>query len=118
MGKNESGKSANVTRPSKKAAESAHKTPFRIASDPFVAGRPGEDAHKYEVTQTPISTPAYEELGELPSSYDHDTVFLIARDPQWLFTYWDVNWAPHPASAMKDGERKVYLKVFSAARGE
>lgn len=95
----------------------ARKASFRLSSQPNVGSREVEDAHKYEVTQTPVS-PAYEELGELPSSYGSGTIYLIARDPQWLFTYWDINWSAYPASAMKDGERKIYLKVFNAGGEE
>ena len=33
---------------------------------------------------------------ELPHSYGVDTIFLIAQDPHWLFTYWDIAIAKHP----------------------
>ncbi len=33
---------------------------------------------------------------ELPHSYGVDTIFLIAQDPHWLFTYWDIDIAKHP----------------------
>lgn len=32
----------------------------------------------------------------LPHSYGVDTIFLIAQDPHWLFTYWDIDIAKHP----------------------
>ncbi len=43
------------------------------------------------------TAPAFEDLGELPASYYEDTLFLVARDPRWLFSYWDFDWAKYPA---------------------
>lgn len=33
---------------------------------------------------------------DLPHTYGMDTIFLIAQDPHWLFTYWDIDIAKHP----------------------
>ncbi len=35
-------------------------------------------------------------LGELPHSYGLDTIFLVAQEPHWLFTYWDIDISRHP----------------------
>lgn len=32
----------------------------------------------------------------LPRSYGFETLFLIAQDPHWLFTYWDIDISRHP----------------------
>ncbi len=77
-------------------------------------GPTNEDAHKYEVAPGAPSSPAYEDLGALPGSYGTTELFLIARDPRWLFTYWDVNWAQFPTSKMRDGERKIFLKILES----
>ncbi len=37
-----------------------------------------------------------EALGSLPHGYGTDTVFLVAQDPNWLFTYWDIDISRHP----------------------
>ena len=50
--------------------------------------RPG-GSHRYAG-----SIPAYEDLGALPDSYGEDVLFLVARDPRWLFCYWDFDWTP------------------------
>jgi hypothetical protein len=42
---------------------------------------------------------AFENLGELPHGYGEDTIFLIAQEPHWLFTYWDIDIAKHPGGA-------------------
>lgn len=42
---------------------------------------------------------SFEDLGELPHGYGTDTIFLIAQEPHWLFTYWDIDIARHPGGA-------------------
>jgi len=85
---------------------------FQISRDPL-GDQPLTDpgAHKFQSARdyepAAPETPAYQDLGELPQSYGENTLFLIARDPHWLFSYWDVNWAAFPA---RDG--KFYLKLF------
>jgi hypothetical protein len=48
--------------------------------------------------------PAPEHLGELPSGYGD--MFVVARDPHWLFTYWDFDYSKLP------GQRQLGLQVF------
>jgi hypothetical protein len=38
--------------------------------------------------------PESEQLGELPSGYGD--MFVVARDPHWLFTYWDFDYSKFP----------------------
>jgi hypothetical protein len=45
-----------------------------------------------------------EDVGELPSGYGD--MFVIARDPHWLFTYWDCDYSQFPS------QRQLYLQVF------
>ncbi|MBV8814148.1 MAG: DUF4912 domain-containing protein [Verrucomicrobia bacterium] len=45
-----------------------------------------------------------EDLGELPSGYGD--MFVIARDPHWLYTYWDFDYSQFPR------QRQLYLQVF------
>lgn len=37
-----------------------------------------------------------DQLGDLPYSYGTDTLFLVAQEPHWLFTYWDIDISRHP----------------------
>jgi hypothetical protein len=46
----------------------------------------------------------FEDLGPLPTGYGE--MFLIARDPHWLFTYWDFDYANFPTS------RKLLIEVY------
>ncbi len=38
----------------------------------------------------PTPEPVAEDQYEFPPSYDRDTVVLLARDPHWLYSYWDI----------------------------
>jgi hypothetical protein len=113
MGNSSSGTTSEETgdlKPKKNGAFQISKEPL---GDPPL---PDPAAHKYETTreeipEPPPSAPAFEHLGELPISYGADTLFLVARDPHWLFSYWDINWFPWQAKAT-DG--KFYLKLFTA----
>ncbi len=48
-------------------------------------------------------------LGELPQSYGSDTIFLIAQEPHWLFTYWDIDISRHPGG-------KTFLRVYEGEK--
>lgn len=34
--------------------------------------------------------------GDLPRSYGEEILFLVAQEPHWLFTYWDIDISRHP----------------------
>jgi uncharacterized protein len=89
---------------------------FQISQEPVTAGESEIEAHKFEVAPEPVSgpkpaTPEFEDLGQLPATYQEDTLFLVARDPRWLFAYWDFDWTRYPASAMRYGYAQFFLKV-------
>lgn len=85
--------------------ESAENTNgFRITSAPVVSNEYVEQESKYLPSVDPGTKPEFEHLGELPSGYDE--MFVIARDPHWLFTYWDFDYSKFPAG------RQLYLQVF------
>ena len=57
-------------------------------------------------TPPPESTPInIDQLGELPQAYGSDTIFLVAQEPHWLFTYWDIDISRHPGG-------KTFLRVY------
>ena len=78
---------------SEKSAENQNR--FQVsAQGPAKGGSPG----------SPTSQPAYEDLGELPSGYGE--MFVVARDPHCLFSYWDFDYAEFPQS------RKLFLRIY------
>lgn len=118
MGNSKTGKSQSTATNGPAGAKKTGS--FQISNEPVVHGKSGENVHKYEAAPEPqaaigaaVAHMAYEELGQLPESYGVNSIFLIARDPQWLFTYWDIDWSGFPANAAKDGAKKIFLKVFS-----
>jgi uncharacterized protein len=104
-----------------KTGEPKTGTSFQVSKEPVVYGEMQEviegDSHKFEVAPGSVESapaPVYEDLGELPGSYDEDTLFLTARDPRWLFTYWDFNWGQYSPSLMRGGVRQFFLKITTA----
>jgi len=94
---------------------------FTLRQEPVV-GLESEVA-KYEVAPERVVLPtlvrpAYEDLGELPASYHVDTLFLTARDPRWLFCYWDFDWTRVPSGAFRYGVPMFFLKVVRATGPE
>ncbi len=47
-------------------------------------------------------------LGSLPRSYGEEMVFLVAQDPNLLFTYWDIDISRHPGGP-------CFLRIEDAA---
>ena len=126
MGNSKSGKTQSTTTNAGAGAKKSRS--FEISNEPVVHGKAAEDVHKYEAAPTPgaavesvaaaVLHSAYEDLGPLPESYSSNSIFLIARDPQWLFTYWDIDWSNYPGNAAKDGGKKIFLKIFEGDREE
>jgi len=50
-----------------------------------------KDAHASVATDDLLNN-----LGSLPRSYGEEVMFLVAQDPHWLFTYWDIDISRHP----------------------
>jgi hypothetical protein len=113
--------SENNPDPSKSTAsnEARKNGSFQIAREPVIASVEEVEAYKFEIGSATEGTggavPAYENLGELPESYFEDTLFLVARDPRWLFSYWDFNWARYSAANFRGGVKQFFLKVTTTA---
>lgn len=87
--------------------EQAHDTTssaFRISSSPVV---------DFEENRTAEA----EVFAELPRSYGQSIVFAMARDPEMLFVYWDIDW-PKAFAAAAPANQKVYLRVQDADGAE
>ena len=70
---------------------------FSISAQPVVA----------EVEQRP----ATDELPLLPRSYRTQTLWIVPRDPESLFAFWDVDW-PTAFATEKPAQRKVHLRLI------
>ena len=87
---------------------------FSISPEPLV----GDDAPLPVAAVASAARPAYEDLGELPATYNEDTLFLVARDPRWLFAYWDFNWTRLAKGAFRFGVPMFFLKIARADGAE
>ena len=91
---------------------------FKVSKKTVVQSKTEEDVHKYEATRGPSPVPAFEELGNLPECYGEEILYLIARDPHWLFAYWEIDWSKYPKSKMQKGEHRIFLKISTADGAE
>lgn len=62
---------------------------------------------------TTSQKPAYEELGELPEAYGSKKLFLVCRDPEWAFVYWDLSWQQFQDAARLSADHRIYLQIYS-----
>jgi uncharacterized protein len=93
-------------------------TGFSLSQEPLIHSE--TLTAEVAVAERPLAStaPDFEDLGDLPSTYDEDTLFLVARDPRWLFSYWDFDWAKVPNTAFRFGVRVFYLRLLKADGGE
>ena len=87
---------------SKESAEKQNS--FRIASDPILSEETKRKGSEGQDPIGPTDKLKFEDLGALPTGYGE--MFAIARDPHWLFTYWDFDYAKFPTP------RKLFLEVY------
>jgi hypothetical protein len=89
---------------------SKKKSGFRTIPDPVPSEKTQGPESKSKAPVGPADKLKFEDLGPLPSGYGE--MFLIARDPHWLFTYWDFDYAKFPTS------RKLFIQVYRNAELE
>ena len=110
-------------------------------ADRFVRGMEDltrSEAAPFELSQEPVTpegeiapgsrpavpAPAYEHLGELPATYNTQSVYLVAYDPKQLFAYWDVDWTGGPATpyalhvCRADGSLEQKAEIAAAEAGK
>ena len=78
-------------------------------------------AHKFVLQPFCPSTkesepPSFEQLGELPESYGSRRLFLTARDPRWLYAYWDFTWQQLRDAEQESPSGQIFLQVFIPGR--
>lgn len=79
---------------------------FQLHKKPVIPSPSDADLPPAADPQASSSTDL-DHLGELPHSYGSDTLFLVAQEPFWLFTYWDIDISHHPGGL-------AYLRVLNA----
>ena len=66
----------------------------------------------HAVPEVSLGTIRDENFGRLPETYHQNTLFLTARDPRWLFSYWDFQGDQIPSSEMREGRKLFFLRVM------
>lgn len=78
-----------------------------------------QDVHKFDVSGSEYvhpQKPAYEDLGELPHAYGTRRLFLAARDPYYLFAYWDFTHEQLVEEAWsKAHDHQTFLQVYRSS---
>jgi hypothetical protein len=87
---------------SKKGSQKSSES--RKATDPTREDKASVPGTKATGPNDPDDKLKFEDLGTLPTGYGE--MFLIARDPHWLFTYWDFDYSKFPTA------RKLFLEVY------
>jgi len=95
-------------------------SPFTIGTEPVIPSRVETPDLSSIPAVPPTLEPApevssYEQLGSLPASYQTGQLFLAARDPHWLFVYWDLDLSLFDVSLILEDDATFYLKVFTTA---
>jgi hypothetical protein len=65
----------------------------------------------------PFTPPAYEDLGTLPESYGTRKLFLVARDPNIVFVYWDLDSLQYQEAVRAAHDGKVFLELYVPGEG-
>ncbi len=68
--------------------------------------------HKFEVTPPVAKQTTPEPRTELPESYGTGRLFLAARDPRWLYAYWDLSGAQMDNYRKQAADGRLILRVF------
>ena len=101
-------------RASATAAEPERAKPRRAAT-PVRSVAEEVSAHKFEVTPPahPVKQQlADEKLGDLPESYGTERLYLTARDPRWLYAYWDMSGQQMARHRVKAVDGRIVLRIF------
>lgn len=98
-------------RVAKPAAKAAAKTAPKLKATPKVSGKSKSAAAPRDTVESAL----LENLGTLPFGYGTDTIYLVAQDPNWLFTYWDIDISRHPGGPcqlrIEDGNGDVEQEI-------
>jgi hypothetical protein len=74
---------------------------FRVSEKPVIRGDAREE----------VGVKNFPALPELPDTYGVDLLYVIARDPNSLFLYWDLDW-DRVFSEAALGPREIHLRVL------
>jgi hypothetical protein len=122
MAKKNNGAASNGPRKRKTVKELAQEAlssgdaSSAVFSRPIPVGHEDLGERKFILNPPPPqprdAVPEYEYLGELPDCYGTQRLYLVARDPYWLFAYWDMGWEQYWDAVNASHDRKVFLQIY------
>jgi hypothetical protein len=96
-------------------ATKSSKSPSPKAKSPAKSTSSGKTPAKRAPRKKAAPKADLDALGSLPHGYGTDTVFLVAQDPNWLFTYWDIDISRHPGGPchlrVEDGDGEIVQEI-------
>jgi hypothetical protein len=112
---------SRLQRPARQAKPAPATKPAQTETD--VSTQPSAElsAHKFDVTPAapaPRQEFHEEHLGELPESYGTGRLFLTARDPHWLYAYWDLSWQQMADARGQASDGRLLLRVYEKNHAE
>jgi len=87
-------KKTSVSRASKEKLLDESVAP--ASSEMAIDGKKMGTSLKSSPKKAAVPSISIDDLGALPRSYGDNSIFLVAQDPHWLFTYWDIDISRHP----------------------
>lgn len=78
-------------------------------------------AHKFDVappTAAPARPAVKAPAAELPESYGTGRLFLAARDPHWLYVYWDLSREQLAAARARSVDQRVWLRILEKGQSQ
>ncbi|MGA2138126.1 MAG: DUF4912 domain-containing protein [Verrucomicrobiia bacterium] len=101
----------------------AAQAPQRARTEVDAVTAPSDElsAHKFDVSPSrlpPRQSFQEEHLGELPEAYGTGRLFLAARDPHWLYAYWDLNWQQMADYRGQASDGRLLLRLFEKNHGD
>ncbi len=104
-----------AARPVRRAKVAPRSGPVEIETEETSHPSAELSAHKFDVTPVPPPPRQVfqeEHLGELPDAYGTGHLFLTARDPHWLYAYWDLNWQQMADFRGQAADGRLLLRIF------
>jgi hypothetical protein len=101
-------------RPARLAQLAGQESEPRSGETEAATGQTAAVRAKYDVGPPPARHELAEldaGLPELPEGYSDNQIVLLARDPRWLYTYWDVT-NEHKEGARRAGGQRLVLRLY------
>jgi len=87
--------------------------PLLLEGDQPVPSSASGPGHKYALGPVPPSQQFETAEAELPEAYGTGRLFLTARDPHWLYAYWDLTREQQSKLNAKSSDGHLLLRIYA-----